>query len=1002
MNKQKRSLLFSFVALCFGLISCSNNGSQLKKPDNLTKYVDPFVGTHDSRPMQFPGPAMPFGMVKLSPDNEESDWKAGHDYNIDNIAGFNFIHDYHITGFYALPVIGEIQTQPGSEENPNGGYRSKISPEEQKAWPGYYSVTLEDYNIFAELSATIRVGIQRYTFPKSDKAAIMFDFEIPYENQAQVLDVHVKKVSNIEIEGYIKFFDQTAPRTTIWLENDYIIHFVTRTDKPYLEMGGWINDSLLNNINEINGKPDVGCFLNFNTKEGEHINIHTAISMVSIEQARLNLNTETKDHGFDFDSYVTNAQNTWNEWLGKFVIEDENEENKKKFYTNLYRTYCTRTIWSDVNGKWVDMNEDIVQSPNNEPVYGCDAFWGMKWNLNGQWSLVNPSLMNSWVKSLLKIYERGGWLPKGPTAGEYTAIMTSSPAVSLIVAACQQGIRDYDVELAYEAISSIMKEQGVVHKSGGFVGNRWLQPYMDYGYIPYEHGPASVTMEMAFQDWCVAQMALGLGKTEDYNFFMERSACYNNLFDPEVKYARTKSSTGEWIEPFEEFTSDGFIEGNPWQYTFYAPHDVQNVINFLGKEEFITRLDWGFEASIESKFNATGDNYAKYPINHGNQPNMQAAFLFNYAGEPWKTQKWTREIIDEYYGMTPQDGWPGDEDQGQMGSWLVMSSLGLFQMQGGCGIEPVYDLTSPLFKKATISLENGETLTIIANNNSDKNKYIQSAKLNGIPLSNSWIYSKDIQHGGELEYLMGPQPNKDWGVEELPPSVSKQGTWEKPNPGLSMEASGLKDERKKTFLDKLSVSIQSYYKNGIVRYTTDGQSPTKSSKDYSRPIEIEKTTEIKAAVFDKNGKQLSKLRSAFYTKLDYNKNLATGSKATASKYTLDYSPDFAVDGFVDKDHYWDASPYPQWWQTELPEPKDISKVQIFPYWDGYRYYQYTIEVSSDAKAWKKIVDASENVALSTELGYTHKFEPIVTKYIRVNFLFNNANEGVHLIELRAW
>ncbi len=573
-----RQKLFFSAALLAGFVV---GGSTAKEP---VDYVNPMIGTHDSRPMQFPGAAMPFGMVKLSPDNRDSGWKAGHDYKIKNVAGFNFIHDYQITGFYVMPVCGKFAAEPGSEKDPDSGYRSRISNDTEQASPGYYSVMLDDYGIKAEVSATTRVGIQRYTFPESDEAAILFDLDIPYESKANVVDAKVAKVSSTEIEGYVKFFQRRIMGQTIWLKNDYILHFVTRFDKPFQSMGGWNSEGVKEDIGEVRGKGDVGCFLRYKTRKGDRVNVQTAISMVSIDQARLNLDTETRKIGFNFDAYANNARKIWNDLLGRIVVEGDNEVNKAKFYTNLYRTYCARTVWSDVNGKWMDMNEEVAQSQDGGPVYGCDSFWGMRWNLNGMWSLVNPSLMNTWVNSLLEIFKRGGWLPKGPTAGEYTAIMTSSPAVSLITAAYQHGIRDYDVELAYEAISKIMKEQGRVHKSGGYVGNRWLKQYMDHGYVPYEVGPASATMELAFQDWCVAQMAKDLGKEEEYEYFQKRSLNYRNQLDRETKYARERSAAGSWLSPFKPFSGHGFIEGNPWQYTFYAPHDIQSVINFLGKE----------------------------------------------------------------------------------------------------------------------------------------------------------------------------------------------------------------------------------------------------------------------------------------------------------------------------------------------------------------------------------------------------------------------------------
>ena len=611
--------------------------------------------------------------------------------------------------------------------------------------------------------------------------------------------------------------------------------------------------------------------------------------------------------------------------------------------------------------------------------------------------------MNSWVKSLLEIYKRGGWLPKGPTAGEYTAIMTSSPAVSLIVAAYQQGIRDYDVQLAYKAISEIMKIQGKIHESGGYVGNRWLQQYMDYGYVSKEDGPASVTMEMAYQDWCVAQMAKDLGKMDDYEFFLKRSENYKNLLDANVGYVRERSSAGNWISPFNPFSSRGFIEGNPWQYTFYAPHDVQSIINFLGRDVFIDRLEKGFENSRKSRFNATGDKYADFPINHGNQPNMQAAFLFNYAGQPWQTQQWVREILNIYYGNKPENGWPGDEDQGQMGAWFTMSSLGLFQMQGGCSTEPTFDLTSPLFKKAIVTLENGKTLKILAPKNSDKNVYIQSVKLNGKPLNRCWVYYSELKDGATLEYDLGPEPNKSWGISQLPPSESKPKEWVDDNENqLLIEAQKLEDEINKTFFDSVTVSMKQGHKGGIIKYTTDGTNPTVNSFTYNGPLQFMETVKLSAQVFDAVGKPIGSLRRTEFEKIDHEINIATGQKTSASIIEPNHHPDLAVDGIVDRINYWDAAPYPQWWMIELDKPQTVSKLKLHTYWDNYRYYQYNIEASMDGEKWHTIVDASKNTQIATNRGYAHSISPIKAKFFKINMLYNSANVGVHISEFRIY
>jgi len=728
-------------------------------------WVDPLLGTATSRWMLYPGPSMPFGMVKLSPDNQRQCWKAGYEYTIRNIAGFSHLHSWTMGGLLTMPTVGELKVVPGGERDPDAGYRSRFSHENETASPGYYSVVLEDYGIKAELTCTTRAGMQRYTFPKAERARILFDLLTPTEYGYDVLDARITKVSDTEIKGYSV---QRSGRWASW--NDYTVHFVARVSKPFKSMGGWVGEEIRQDVDEIAGKGDVGVFLSFSTRQGEPILLQTGISLVSIEQARLNLETEMKPFGWDFDAVHAHARQTWNELLGKIEVEGGRPVDWTKFYTNLYRSYCARTIWSDVNGKYVDMYEKARQLPDpDSPVYGCDAFWNTFWNLNQLWNLVSPDVSDKWVRSLLEINRRGGWLAKGPTGIEYSSIMVASHEIALIVAAYQQGIRGYDAEEAFRAIRHIQTTPGKPHEGGGHVGNRQLGPYMELGYVPVEAGPVSNTLEYAYDDWCAAQLAKALGKTDDYREFMKRSLYYRNVFDPSVGYMRQKHQDGRWADrEFSPFSGRGFVEGNSWQYTWFVPHDLAGLVELLGRDEFNRRLDTGFENSVDNRFNATGDRMAEYPINHGNQPNMQAAYLFNYSGKPWLTQKWARAIMERYYGTGPIDGYPGDEDQGQMGAWYVMSAMGLFQMDGGCAVKPIYELGSPIFDRVTIHLDPkyypGKTFVIEARNNSPENVYIQSAELNGKPLVKPWFYHSELVGGGTLVLEMGPAPNTQWGT----------------------------------------------------------------------------------------------------------------------------------------------------------------------------------------------------------------------------------------------
>lgn len=766
-------------------LSLTAQEPQQKEP---VDYVDPLMGTTNARWMIFPGASMPFGMVKLSPDNRRNGWKAGYEYKILNIAGFSHIHSWTMGGLLTMPTVGELKILPGTETNPGLGYRSRFKHENEIAKPGYYSVLLDDYSIRAELTSTTRAGFQRYTYPKSDSARILINLKIPTEYGYEVFLADIKKVSNTEIEGYSV---QQSLRGAGY--NEYTVYFVMRFSKPFESFNGWNNETIYRNTNEIThktyGDADVGAFLNFRTEEGETILVQSAISLVSVEQARLNLETELNPFGWNFDAAKENARTTWNNLLKSIEVAGGSESDYKKFYTNMYRAYVAKTIWSDVNGKYVDMYEKVQQLKDpNSPVYGCDAFWNTFWNLNQLWTLSQPGIANEWVQSLLEIYDKGGWLPKGPTGIEYSGIMVGSHEIPLMVSAYQKGIRNYDADKMYKAIKHNQTEQGKPHLGGGFAGNRFLDSYVRLGFVPNEEGPVSSTLDYAYDDWTVAQMAKALGNESDYKTFTKRAFSYKNIFYPQAGYVWLKNADSSWVDNFSEFghstfLGSGFVEGNAWQYTFFVPHDIHGVINLLGKDIFVSRLEKGFETSLPYHFNS--DNLDEngivsagiLPVNHGNQPNMQAAYLFNYAGTPWLTQKWVREIMYNYYG-DDINAWPGDEDEGQMGAWFVMSAMGLFEMDGGAAVNPFYEIGSPIFEKITIHLDKkyypGEKFTIEAKNVSKENKYIQSATLNGKPLGKPWFYHSELVNGGNLVLKMGPKPNHKWGSnpQDAPPSMS--------------------------------------------------------------------------------------------------------------------------------------------------------------------------------------------------------------------------------------
>lgn len=837
-----RSITLAATAILLVMLMPSCNSSTSNK--ELADYVDPLLGTSSSRWMLFPGPCLPFGMVKLSPDNtDEGLYKlgAGYEYKINSITGFGHVHSWMMGSFTTTPTIGELKINPGTADDPDSGYRSRINNEKTKASAGYYAATLEDYNIKAELTATTRGGFQKYTFPKTESGRVLFDLQVTEEEPSTIIEAAITKVSDTEIEGYM------VREAGEW--NEYTLHFVAQFNRPYTSMGGWQGTNILHEKNNIliHEDMDVGAFLNFDLQDDQTVLLKTAISYVSIEQARLNLKTEMDAFGWSFDAAHKNARKVWNEMLGKIKVEGGTETDKLKFYTNLYRAYSSRSIFSDVNGKYVDACENVQQA-GNFPIYGCDAFWGSFWNLNPLWSLVNPDITEEWVQSLLELYDNNGWLHDAPGGLEYSSIMVAAHQIPFIVTAWQKGIHGFDSEKAYKAMKEIQMNPGQPHECGGYVGNRNLQTYLRNGFVPTNEGPVSNTLEYAYDDWCVAQMAKSLGKMDDYKYFMQRSQYYRNVFDPETKYIRPKYSGGPWLEEFTTikgagdtghsfgFGSKDYVEANSWQFSWFAPHDLKGLINLMGVDEFNSRLEEGFE---KSRPYFTADF-----VNIGNQPNMEAPWLFNYSGKPWLTQYWVREVLDNYFGTDPVNGYHGDEDQGQMGSWYVMSAMGLFQMDGGSMVDPVYELAGPIFEKITIKLNQeyyeGAEFVIEAINSSSKNRYIQSATLNGEVLNDFWFRHSELVKGGTLVLEMGSEPNTAWAVNSDHPQV------------MDIEpivTTPYITDTERTFKEEVSVQLACDTKGTEIYYTLDGSTPDKNSQLYKTAFEVKKTTTVKMKAY---------------------------------------------------------------------------------------------------------------------------------------------------------
>lgn len=752
------------------------NGTVTRSPQNLqtnADYVDTRIGTAHSRWMIAPGPWMPFSMVKMSPDNQNGGWQAGYQPSFESVGTFSHIHEWTLGGLGIMATNGELKTNIGDEQDPDSGYRSRINKRTETADIGYYAVDLTDYGIKAEVTATTRCGFERFTFPKDRKGArIMVDLHPPTEQDFQLKSIKLHQVSDYRIEGSSH---QYAGK--VWshdADQDYTVHFVIEFDQPIKNMGSWIDDEISHHVNQLITEEctNAGVFIEFDQENHSVVQVRSGISMVSLENAALNLKTEVTDtFNWDFEAIRKNQVSAWNDIFDRVAISTNDRTEKARFYNNMYRSIASRNIWSDVNGQWVSTDKKIqtVANPSTDVMLGCDAFWNTFWNLNQFWNLITPEWSSKWVNSQMAMYDANGWLSKGPAGLNYIPVMVAEHEIPLIVGAYQMGIRDFDANKALEAAIK-MQTTPAQKVHNGYAGNRDLEHYMKYKYVPSDLGRFSNTMEYSFDDWTVGQLAKSLGKTAEHKTFNDRGYWWKNVISDEG-YAHLKDSEGKWMENFDPFRSGAnhqYVEGNAWQLTFFVPQDVPALVDAIGKERFLERLEWGFQQDEAFRYNAPNDQYWDHPVVQGNQQSMHFAFLFNWAGKPWLTQKWSRSILDRYYGFGTANAYLGDEDQGQMSAWAVMASLGLFQVDGGTSANPIYEIASPLFKKVEIDLGGrygrGEQFTIEAKGASRNNIYVQNAVLNGKELNSFKFPASELLQGGTLVLEMGSEPNMKWGI----------------------------------------------------------------------------------------------------------------------------------------------------------------------------------------------------------------------------------------------
>lgn len=804
------------------LISCTTPPAitSAKKDTSLTSYVNTFIGT-GGHGHTYPGATTPFGMVQLSPDTRLDGWDgcSGYHYSDDYIYGFSHTHlsgtgvsDY---GDILLMPTNKINFNNGADGEP--GYGSTFSHDREDASPGYYKVHLDDTNIEVELTVTERTGMHKYQFPSAQEQVVMLDLI----HRDKVLDATIEIVSNTEIQGY--------RHSEAWAV-DQRLFFSIKTSHPFEDM--------------LQSPPTYGepgaqrAALQFINPNNEPIYISVGISAVDIEGAKNNRETELADK--TFNQIKTEANEIWEKQLEKIIVESSNYDYKVNFYTSLYHTMIAPNSYQDIDGRYRGMDLKIHET-NDFKYYTVFSLWDTYRAAHPLYTIIEQDRTTDFVKTMLAKYKEGGIIPIWDLSANYTGCMIGYHGIPVIADAYLKGIDGFNAEMALKA----MKHSAMQNHLG-------LQSYKEYGFIPVEEESESVskTLEYAYDDWTIAQMAKKMGKTEDYQTYTKRAQHYKNLFNPETNFFQGRFNN-TWFGPFDPFEVNfNYTEANAWQYSLYAPQDISGMIDLMGgKQKFKTHLDNLFSAKTETSGRNQADitgligQYA-----HGNEPSHHIAYLYNFVNNPQRTQELTHQILTTLYTNSP-DGISGNEDCGQMSAWYIFSSLGFYPVTPGSS---TYIIGTPLFEKSTINLENDKQFTIVANGISETAIYITSATLNNQPLNRSYITHDEIIAGGTLVFEMSSTPSI-WGTKDSEvPSTKISESLVVPAPFIKKGAIAFKTETEIT-LSTIGENNEVFYSLGNTDF-----------KKYEKPFKIKNKASLKTFAKNTSGVFSDTLLTNFY------------------------------------------------------------------------------------------------------------------------------------------